>query len=123
MESPDFGLLGKVTTAVVSTTAALGVAAAAGAASRGQEIATGLSAMASATPTGVDAVSETASSISTPALPSIAEEVPLNCPNSITAFSNSIHMKLLLTTNQRFKALFRMNIVKRIREQTTTIFI
>ena len=79
MESPDFGLLEKLT-AVVSTTAALSVAAAAGAASRGQEIATGLSAMASATPTGVDAVSETASSISTPALPSIAEEVPVELP-------------------------------------------
>ena len=86
MESPDFGLLGKVTTAVVSTTAALGVAAAAGAASRGQEIATGLSAMASATPPGVETVSETASSISTPALPSIPEEVPIELPE----FDNSL---------------------------------
>ena len=51
MESPDFGLLGKVTTAAVSTTATLAVAAAAGVASKGQDITTGLSAMASATPT------------------------------------------------------------------------
>jgi hypothetical protein len=42
--------------------------------------------MASATPTGVDAVSETASSISTPALPSISEEVPVELPE----FDNSL---------------------------------
>jgi hypothetical protein len=85
-DSPDFGLLGKVTTAAVSTTATLAVAAAAGVASKGQEVATGLSAMASATPTGVDAVSETASALNTPSLPSIPEDVPLDLPE----FDNSL---------------------------------
>ncbi|MGA0331987.1 MAG: hypothetical protein ACO3MI_06445 [Candidatus Poseidoniaceae archaeon] len=79
-DSPDFGLLGKVTTAAVSTTATLAVAAAAGVASKGQEVATGLSAMAAATPTGVDAVGSTASSLSTPQLPSLSEDVSLDFP-------------------------------------------
>jgi len=86
MDSPDFGLLGKVTTAAVTTTATLAVAAAAGVASKGQEVATGLSAMASATPTSVDAVSETASAFSTPSIPSIPEEMPLDLPE----FDNSL---------------------------------
>ncbi len=79
-DSPDFGLLGKVTTAAVTTGATLAVAAAAGVASRGQEVATGLSAMASATPSGVDMVSDTASSLSPPSLPSLSEEIPLDLP-------------------------------------------
>ena len=77
MDSPDFGLLGKVTTAAVSTTATLAVAAAAGVASRGQDAAAGLSAMASATPTTVDAVS----SVSSPTLPSLPDEMPLDLPD------------------------------------------
>ena len=79
-DSPDFGLLGKVTTAAVTTGATLAVAAAAGVASRGQEVATGLSAMASATPSGVDMMSDTASSLSPPSLPSLSEEIPLDLP-------------------------------------------
>ena len=85
-ESPDFGLLGKVTTAAVSTGATLAVAAAAGVASRGQDIATGLSAMASATPTGVGAMGDTASRISTPSLPSLPDEASLDLPE----FENSL---------------------------------
>ncbi len=77
MDSPDFGLLGKVTTAAVSTTATLAIAAAAGVASRGQDAAAGLSAMASATPTTVDAVS----SVSAPSLPSLPEDMPLDLPD------------------------------------------
>ena len=85
-ESPDFGLLGKVTTAAVSTGATLAVAAAAGVASRGQDIATGLSAMASATPSGVGAMGDTASRISTPSLPSLPDEASLDLPE----FENSL---------------------------------
>ena len=77
MDSPDFGLLGKVTTAAVTTTATLAVAAAAGVASRGQDAAAGLSAMASATPSTVDAVS----SLSAPSLPSLPNDVPLDLPD------------------------------------------
>lgn len=80
MESPDFGLLGKVTTAAVSTTATLAVAAAAGAASKGQSITTGLSAMASATPTGVDALASTTSNLTPPSLPSLEGDIPLDLP-------------------------------------------
>jgi len=80
MESPDFGLLGKVTTAAVSTTATLAVAAAAGAASKGQSITTGLSAMASATPTGVDALASTTSNLTPPSLPSFEGDIPLDLP-------------------------------------------
>jgi len=86
MESPDFGLLGKVTTAAVTTGATLAVAAAAGVASKGQEVATGLSAMASATPVGVEAVGETASNLSTPSLPSIEDNISLDLPD----FDNSV---------------------------------
>ena len=85
-DSPDFGLLGKVTTAAVTTGATLAVAAAAGVASKGQDVATGLSAMASATPTGVDAVRETTSSLSTPSLPILEEDRVLDLP----AFDNSL---------------------------------
>ena len=42
--------------------------------------------MASATPTGVDAVTETASGMSTPALPTISEDVPIELPE----FDNSL---------------------------------
>jgi hypothetical protein len=85
-ESPDFGLLGKVTTAAVTTGATLAVAAAAGVASKGQEVATGLSAMASATPTGIEAVSDTASSLSPPSLPTLSDDVGID----ITEFDNSL---------------------------------
>lgn len=85
-DSPDFGLLGKVTTAVVTTGATLAVAAAAGVASKGQEVATGLSAMASATPTGIEAVSDTASSLSPPSLPTLSDDVAVD----ITEFDNSL---------------------------------
>ena len=77
MDSPDFGLLGKVTTAAVTTTATLAIAAAAGVASRGQDAAAGLSAMASATPSTVDAVS----SVSAPSLPSLPNDIPLDLPD------------------------------------------
>jgi len=80
MESPDFGLLGKVTTAAVSTTATLAVAAAAGVASRGQDITTGLSAMAAATPSGVDALATTSSNLTPPALPSLEGDIPMDLP-------------------------------------------
>ena len=80
MESPDFGLLGKVTTAAVSTTATLAVAAAAGVASKGQDITTGLSAMAAATPTGVDALASTTSNLTPPSLPTLEGEMPLEFP-------------------------------------------
>ncbi len=85
-EAPDFGLLGKVTTAAVTTGATLAVAAAAGVASKGQEVATGLSAMASATPTGVEAVSETTSSLSPPSLPTLSDDVAVDLPE----FDNSV---------------------------------
>jgi len=85
-DSPDFGLLGKVTTAAVTTGATLAVAAAAGVASKGQEVATGLSAMASATPTGIEAVSDTASSLSPPSLPTLSDDVAVD----ITEFDNSL---------------------------------
>ena len=85
-EAPDFGLLGKVTTAAVTTGATLAVAAAAGVASKGQEVATGLSAMASATPTGVEAVSETTSSLSPPSLPKLSDDVTVDLPE----FDNSV---------------------------------
>jgi hypothetical protein len=77
MDSPDFGLLGKVTTAAVTTTATLAVAAAAGVASRGQDAAAGLSAMASATPSTVDVVSH----VSSPSLPSLPSDVPIDLPD------------------------------------------
>jgi hypothetical protein len=86
MESPDFGLLGKVTTAAVSTTATLAVAAAAGVASKGQDITTGLSAMAAATPTGVDALASTTSNLTPPSLPTLEGEMPLEFPE----FDNSL---------------------------------
>jgi hypothetical protein len=85
-ESPDFGLLGRVTTAAVTTGATLAVAAAAGVASKGQEVATGLSAMASATPTGIEAVSDTTSSLSPPSLPTLSDDVAVD----ITEFDNSL---------------------------------
>ena len=78
MESPDFGLLGKVTTAAVSTTATLAVAAAAGVASKGQDITTGLSAMAAATPTGVDALASTTPNLTPPSLPSLESDIPVD---------------------------------------------
>ena len=86
MESPDFGLLGKVTTAAVSTTATLAVAAAAGVASKGQDITTGLSAMAAATPTGVDALASTTSNLTPPSLPTLEGDMPLDLPE----FDNSL---------------------------------
>ncbi|MEC7272838.1 MAG: hypothetical protein VXV85_04250 [Candidatus Thermoplasmatota archaeon] len=86
MESPDFGLLGKVTTAAVSTTATLAVAAAAGVASKGQDITTGLSAMAAATPSGVDALASTTSNLNPPSLPSLEGDIPLDLPE----FDNSL---------------------------------
>ena len=86
MESPDFGLLGKVTTAAVSTTATLAVAAAAGVASKGQDITTGLSAMAAATPTGVDALASTTSNLTPPSLPTLEGDIPLDLPE----FDNSL---------------------------------
>ena len=86
MESPDFGLLGKVTTAAVSTTATLAVAAAAGVASKGQDITTGLSAMAAATPTGVDALASTTSNLAPPSLPTLEGDMPLDLPE----FDNSL---------------------------------
>ena len=86
MESPDFGLLGKVTTAAVSTTATLAVAAAAGVASKGQDITTGLSAMAAATPTGVDALASTTSNLTPPSLPTLESDIPLDLPE----FENSL---------------------------------
>ena len=86
MESPDFGLLGKVTTAAVSTTATLAVAAAAGVASKGQDITTGLSAMAAATPSGVDALTSTTSNLNPPSLPSLEGDIPLDLPE----FDNSL---------------------------------
>ena len=86
MESPDFGLLGKVTTAAVSTTATLAVAAAAGVASKGQDITTGLSAMAAATPTGVDALARTTSNLTPPSLPTLEGDMPLDLPE----FENSL---------------------------------
>ena len=85
-DSPDFGLLGKVTTAAVTTGATLAVAAAAGVASKGQEVATGLAAMASATPTSVDAVQETTSNLSTPSLPSLEQDPVIDLPE----FDNSL---------------------------------
>ena len=86
MESPDFGLLGKVTTAAVSTTATLAVAAAAGVASKGQDITTGLSAMAAATPTGVDALASTTPNLTPPSLPSLESDIPVDLPE----FDNSL---------------------------------
>ena len=86
MESPDFGLLGKVTTAAVSTTATLAVAAAAGVASKGQDITTGLSAMAAATPTGVDALASTTPNLTPPSLPSLESDIPGVLPE----FDNSL---------------------------------
>ncbi len=86
MDSPDFGLLGKVTTAAVSTTATLAVAAAAGVASKGQDITTGLSAMAAATPSGVDALASTTSNLNPPSLPSLEGDIPLDLPE----FDNSL---------------------------------
>ena len=86
MDSPDFGLLGKVTTAAVSTTATLAVAAAAGVASKGQDITTGLSAMAAATPTGVDALASTTSNFTPPSLPTLEGDMPLDLPE----FDNSL---------------------------------
>ena len=86
MESPDFGLLGKVTTAAVSTTATLAVAAAAGVASKGQDITTGLSAMAAATPTGVDALASTTSNLTPPSLPTLEGDMTLDLPE----FDNSL---------------------------------
>ena len=86
MESPDFGLLGKVTTAAVSTTATLAVAAAAGVASKGQDITTGLSAMAAATPTGVGALASTTPNLTPPSLPSLESDIPVDLPE----FDNSL---------------------------------
>ena len=87
MESPDFGLLGKVTTAAVSTAATLAVAAAAGVASKGQDITTGLSAMAAATPTGVDALASTTSNLTPPSLPTLRVTYHWICQSLTTAFS------------------------------------
>ena len=64
----------------MSTTATLAVAAAAGVASRGQDITTGLSAMAAATPSGVDALATTSSNLTPPALPSLEDDIPMDLP-------------------------------------------
>ena len=64
----------------------IAVAAAAGVASKGQDITTGLSAMASATPTGVDAIASSTSNLTPPSLPSLESDIPLDLPK----FDNSL---------------------------------